>query len=282
MNPRFSPRFRDELTTERAAIHLDLLQGKRAYDTKDYSFAKVVVSGPVVEVYEYEVPVRIGGKPPPKIYYDEETGERILTNPDYDPVEARSHNARRAKATLRRTILSNFDNESGKFITLTFRDGSVSDVTDVTECNKAFKEFIQRLRYEYRDFKYACVIEFQDTKGRGAVHYHMLSDLGYVRKSKLAEIWGNGFVKINKITHVDNLGAYVTKYMTKNTDDPRLKGRKAYHCSKNLNPPIELQGADAYEILIDFLENKKEVFANSYESEHQGKISYREYNLQRT
>ncbi|GAI10009.1 unnamed protein product, partial [marine sediment metagenome] len=42
---------------------------------------------------------------------------------------------------------------------------------DIT--NREFKKFIQRLRYQYGDFKYMAVIEFQD---RGAIHYHMISD----------------------------------------------------------------------------------------------------------
>jgi len=57
-----------------------------------------------------------------------------------------------------------------------------------------------------------AVIQFQD---RGAIHYHMMSDLPYIPKAKLSKIWGNGFIKINDITNVDNVGAYLIGYMNK-------------------------------------------------------------------
>ena len=71
----------------------------------------------------------------------------------------------------------------------------------------------------------------------------MLSDFGYIEQKELEKIWGNGFVWIkdlltgNKGKPVDNVGAYIVKYMNKNNIDKRLMGKKAYFTSRNLNRP---------------------------------------------
>ena len=59
----------------------------------------------------------------------------------------------------------------------------------------------------------------------------------YIAAEQLAEIWGNGFIKIERIDEIDNVGAYITKYMTKDNIDERLKGKKCYTMSKGLNTP---------------------------------------------
>lgn len=181
---------------------------------------------------------------------------------------------------LRRLINANFDIHA-KFLTLTHKE----NITDVDMANRNFRKFIQRLRHKYGDFKYAAVIEFQ---ARGAVHYHMIADLPYITKSELAEIWGHGFVRINDIkdknggSGVDNVGAYVTAYMTKDQSDPRLHGRKMYFTSKNLIRSRTYRSWEALEIIeSNQLEQKKEVFTSSYESEYQGNITYKEYNPKR-
>lgn len=91
-----------------------------------------------------------------------------------------------------------------------------------------------------KDFKYLAVIEFQE---RGAIHYHIICNLPYVPHKELQELWGNGIVWINCIQNADNVGAYVVKYMTKDTADKRLQNHKGYLCSKGLKRPIEVSNA---------------------------------------
>lgn len=227
---------------------------------------KIIISGNVVEVYQYEKPVA---------YDFRERSERQRGKRDpSDPREGRRPTSlARTRNELRRKILANFTNES-KFVTLTFAE----NVTDLDRANGEFKKFIQRLRRRYGNFKYVAVIEFQK---RGAVHYHMISNLTYVKKAELAEIWQNGFVQINRIKHVDNVGAYVIKYMTKDTADPRLNGRKAYLASRNLDEPIEYAGEIAEQLLAQLIKEKEPVYSSEYESEYNGLVKYTEYNLTR-
>jgi len=239
----------------------------------DSTYLKVIQTGHVIEIYEFEkLPVLPGKK---KDNRDENYLEKFE---DYDfdnTLTDRQNNQHKARNNLRRLITANFDSNS-KFITLTFKE----NVTDVKQANKEFKKFIQRLRYRYgKNFKYANVIQFQK---RGAVHYHMMSDLPYIPHEDLEKIWGKGFVYVNKITHVDNVGAYMIRYMGKDMTDTRLMGQKSYMTSRNLVRPREYVGDEAEQILKSFnLENKKRVYASSYTNEHLGLSLYKQYNLER-
>ncbi len=224
---------------------------------------KVVYNKHVVEVYEYEK----------GITYGKENGGRMANGEESERKEQnRLQTIRRQRETIRRLAIANFDSGS-KFVTLTFRD----KVTDIEQANKEFKKFIQRLRYAYGDFKYIAVIEFQPS---GRVHYHMISNLVYVPNSTLSDIWKQGFVRINRISHVDNVGAYITKYMTKEGDDVRLQGHRAFQTSKGLDRALHqyLDSKEALETIYGSMEAKK-VYTTQWNGEYTGKVTYTEYNL---
>lgn len=175
--------------------------------------------------------------------------------------------------------LTNFDNRD-KFITLTFKD----EIRDVKEANRRFKQFVQRMRYKYSDFKYLAVIEFQDKNRGGVVHYHMLAKLPFIKAKEIQDIWRNGYIKINAIEHVDNLGAYVVKYMNKDTEDTRLQDIKAYNYSKNLIKPREFKSWKPEEMqyiydMNEMLENEKPVYVATYTSEKCGEVNIKQYNF---
>lgn len=229
---------------------------------------KIISSGHIMEIYTYErMPI------PNRNCKKDDATENKKNERDIGAESAQ--NDRKSKWNFIRQVNMNFE-EHSKFVTLTFAE----NVTDLDEANKQFKRFIQRMRYKYGAFKYAVAIEFQK---RGAAHYHMMSNLPYIPKKELAEIWRQGFVRINDIKHVDNVGAYLSKYMTKGDGrDPRLRGRKMYLTSKNMDKPSELKGDDADQIIKMYsLEQKKAVLESSYDSEHHGTITYRQYNLKR-
>lgn len=234
----------------------------------EYSDVKLVANGHVLEVYRYEKPVCSN--------FEGQGGRRRKDAEESKRArEIRRTSCNKARNEVRRKVLANF-NEHSKFVTLTFRE----DIRDVQTANKYFKKFMQRLRYRYKGFKYLAVIEF--TK-EGRVHYHMISDLPYIPNKDLAEIWSNGFVKINDIRGVDNVGAYMIKYMLKDLDDERLKGNKAYLCSKGLKTSSVVRGNIVERVLKSYgiTEESKKVFESSYTSEHHGNVSYTEYNLKR-
>jgi hypothetical protein len=115
----------------------------------------------------------------------------------------------------------------------------------------------------------------------------MLCNLPFVKKPLLAEIWGQGFVKINAIDKVDNVGAYVVKYMITDIDDERLCGIKAYLHSRNLVKPDILcswkrEDEGRLSQLLQALDKQSPVYGGTYTSEKAGEISYNQYNKDST
>ena len=103
-------------------------------------------------------------------------------------------------------------------------------------------------------------------------------------------MWGHGFVFINAIEHVDNVGAYIVKYMTKDTTDTRLQGLKAYLCSRNLVRPEQIINHDLKEFkkLEDIIEKRYHLseidaeYESTYETEMLGTCEYKQYNIGRS
>jgi hypothetical protein len=237
---------------------------------------KLIANGHILEVYEYErevlTGVKKGGR---KSKDDEEISDR--------KEEIRRTSSVKARNEVRRKIMANFS-EHSKFWTFTFRDTDKFDITNVQECNYQFKKAIQRIKYKYGNFKYIAVIEYQDKNDRGAVHYHMICDLPYIKHEEMQnKLWKYGHCFVNDINHVDNVGAYVIKYMIKDVYDERLEGQKSYLCSQGLNKSVIIRGNIVEDILKQYGidENTKKVFTSHYESEHNGTITYKEYNLKR-
>ena len=232
-----------------------------------YYSKKVVVSGSIIEVYEYDKIQKRGYTIKKK---REKKGQLEF---ELDKIKIkRMDSVNRTRTLIRRLI--NANPELNKFITLTFAE----NITDITFANRYFSKFIMRLKYRYPNIKYIAVIEFQR---RGAVHYHMLMNDNYLPNALLSEIWGMGFVKINKIDHVDNVGAYVCKYLSKDTIDDRMWNRKKFFCSKNLNVSFtfftekEIENIkNSYE-LIDF----EPVYKSEFDNKYVGKVKYSQYNV---
>lgn len=238
-------------------------------NTQEY-YEKIVVTQGITEVWRYQKLNTKGG------------GARDGDGEHHEMNYKATQKLRRNR--IRQLICANFDSGS-KFVTLTFNNSHDFDITDVKACNAYFKRFIQRLRYRYPELRYVAVIEFQDAHGRGAVHYHMICNLPYIKKADLQEIWKGGFVKINAIDKVDNVGAYVIKYMCKDTEDKRLCGENAYLHSRGLQEPVEVctwkGDTDIWRQIHNALQSETPSYFAEYESEYAGHIEYMQYNFNR-
>lgn len=105
-----------------------------------------------------------------------------------------------------------------RFVTLTYAE----NMTDTKKLYTDLKAFIQRLRYHFNKYKieYIICIEPQE---RGAWHAHILfifdSKPPFIPNEKLRELWGKGFVSISKVDGIDDLGLYLTSYLTSTPTD---------------------------------------------------------------
>ena len=237
---------------------------------------KVVVSGDIIEVYRAERGFFKG-----KVNECGRAGNGFID--DEQRKKNREVSLMRARRDLRRIINANMgqwgDDVTSKFVTLTFKD----NVKDLTMANYEFRQFIKRLNYQVygkkcSNLKYTAVPEFQK---RGAVHYHVIFyNLPFTKAGFIEEVWGNGFIKINKIDDVDNVGAYVCKYLTKDNSDDRLRGRRSYFNSRGLKKPIEeFLDDEGLEIIKKSLPGQAMTYKGEFENEFVGKIEYEQYNL---
>lgn len=230
-----------------------------------------MLSGNVLEVYRYQEDIYHNFRqfdltnkkiPPEELQEDNEKESK-------ENIKERS--VKRSKIRLRRLINANA-NELSKFVTLTFKE----NIVDISKANGEFKKFKQRLRYRLkkqdRDLKYIAVIEFQE---RGAVHYHCLMNCGYIPNKVLNQIWGNGFVRINNIENVDNVGAYVVSYMSSEFKD--IDDHKRYLHSRNLKKPIVIKNDKRVSELMAAIDSSNLAYETEYETDYFGKVNYRQY-----
>lgn len=225
--------------------------------------SKCIISGKHIELYHYELPVVATVR-------KHRCGRNSSTD-DATKQRNREKIANRARNHVRRLI--NANPEMDKFFTITFAE----NITDIECANYELKKYILVLKYHFGDFKFVVVTEFQQ---RGAIHFHMVCNLPYVDVNKLTETWGNGFCRINRTDNVDNIGAYVTKYMTKAIDD-RLKGKKCYRTSRNLNKPTVLTDENEINSVMQHLEDVKNIYTSEFATETNGVCHYTSVTLKK-
>lgn len=239
---------------------------------------KIIISGDIIEHFKYEKEMIDGFK---IINKDRSLGRQNDASEE-DKILNRAKVQHRARNALRRLINANawhwFDEKNKpytpKFLTLTFAE----NVTNLEQANPEFMLFIKRLSYYVgHKVQYNAVVEFQD---RGAVHYHVVFyNLPYIPAPKISKIWGEGFIRINKIEDVDNVGAYVSKYMGKDLGDDKLVGKKCYFSSRGLKKPRQVKEKNQVESIRTALPDSTIKYQSEFENDYTGKVEYTQYNL---
>lgn len=100
-----------------------------------------------------------------------------------------------------------------RWITLTYAE----NMTDSARLYEDFRRFW--MRFKYREWgKGAEYIVCAEPQGRGAWHMHLLAiyekKAPYIPNAELRECWRHGFVKVEAVKNVDNIGAYLSAYVT--------------------------------------------------------------------
>ena len=103
------------------------------------------------------------------------------------------------------------------FLTLTYR-GELQ-TNDHLQVGKDYDAFLRKLKRHYKGVSSVDAIKVLEPHASGNWHMHVLvrfNDLStvYIPNETLSEIWGNGFVTIQSLKDVDNIGAYVSAYLT--------------------------------------------------------------------
>lgn len=192
-------------------------------------FSKVVISGEYVEVYTYSSAIKVGQERPYDIV------RRDGTELDR-PAGKREDNLYRARQTVRRLIWANWVPHT-KFLTLTYRD----TVLDVKKVRRDITTFVQRMVRKGYDMQYLYVLERQKERGEkegneGCWHVHMVLFISdKIPFETLNACWSHGFVDIHSVRDIKNMGAYISKYITKDT--AAELGNRSFSCSLGLKRP---------------------------------------------
>lgn len=233
------------------------------------SYAKAIMYGDTLEIYEYEK------KPPP---HKRGIRKKDKPKPDEDKkFQKRKDNVLQAKRNFRRLVGANLSKEKPLLISLTYKE----NMQDINTGYDDYKSFIQALRYKFgKDIKYITVPEFQM---RGALHFHCLfwglphEILTEERKFRtIANIWGNGFVDIIETDGDGKLSSYLAKYMAKAFVDKHLKNQKAYVSSRNIDRPVVDKNAIVSMYLFQFTKDGDlPIMDNSYKTKWTGQCRHR-------
>lgn len=261
-----------------------------------YKYSRVI-SGKVIEDYSYQ-------KTQGQSKQGNMKGRQIKDHNNISLVQALIRSGNLAKKEIRRIVNSNvsqWGSASPKFFTITFAD----NIQDQKAANYEFTKFIQRLNWQIFKtkkvlLKYLVVLQYQD---RGAIHWHVIFfnlplipvNQEYQKRwsswceynFNLSDLWGQGFVKINRIDNVDNVGAYVASYVGNEKDsehrgsggrfvDPRYFNQKRYFCSKGLFKPEIIKSLSPLPEM-----DQEPVFQSQFENEHTGIVEYKQYNPRR-
>lgn len=179
-------------------------------------YRKTIISGNVIEVYEYRSLRKIGEN------YTPRTGPVAVT-----PEEKEVINIKNARLRLTRLINCNFTNND------TFLRLSYKKKPEEEEAIKKLRNFIRRLNYHTKKqksepLKYVAVTE----KAKGRIHHHLV--LNCSDYNLLKQLWGKngGFFVIGLYTDdYEDLANYITK------ETIRCEHGKRWSQSRNLKKP---------------------------------------------
>lgn len=239
-------------------------------------------------------------------YYDVRTGEVKVYKHTLKRTENKDSIIRTMKS-LRDIINTNVSDKNTKYknvlwITLTYKE----NMTDTKKLYNDFKKFNNHFKKYLKDnnlpkYEYIATAEPQQ---RGAWHLHIIfifsKKAPYIKKSILEDLWGFGFVSINILKDVDNVGLYLTAYLSNldvsdiidnssNTKaiikGARLRmyptGFRIYRCSKGIKHPIKYKTTEEQiqnELINDVLTYEKTIQIRNELGSIINRINYRNYN----
>ena len=252
---------------------------KKTYDIK------AVICGDYVQLYFYENKKTITEK---QDNIDLELKKEKIDNmfeekkKDSNKIEVpweqkiKEKNIIRSKLECQRLAKSNLKDWE-TFITLTFDPKIMkASMKEITNANKRFRYFIDKVQRIKKDFKYICVPEFHKS---GIVHYHLLCNIN-INDNKLiydqennpkfkhVKYWNDGFTSVEIIKKdAKKIIGYIAKYMTKDIDN-RLFNRHRYFYSRNLVKPISnyinLDNSIDNNFYQKIIQDKNLIYQNEY------------------
>ena len=234
-------------------------------------YKKIIVSGSLVEIFTYSLPLQV-----------KKEKERVI----YDSLPPKRYQDKslRARKQFVRLAHANFDGqESPIMISLTY--GYFH--SDLKQGWKHFNQFVRSMRFRFGSkFKYLAVPEWQSG---GRLHFHCMFWFLPHRSRKhemetrlYKQSWPHGFLDVVETDGSPKLVSYLSKYFMKTFDDPRMNCNQRYTASKNINHPIEnknLTGLQLDYLVAELGDLPKPYKDVSYRTQWLGECVERVYDL---
>lgn len=124
---------------------------------------------------------------------------------------------RRTFSNLRYLINNNFCGNSNElFVTLTYGGKERPMISDNEVFYRDFKVFMKTMRRKFGKIEYLTIVE---PHADGHLHAHVLMKFMdyeniFIKNDVIAKIWKRGFVTVKGLDDVDNVGAYLSAYLS--------------------------------------------------------------------
>lgn len=179
---------------------------------------KVTIAGSVIDVMQQERPTR----PPEIVWSKDRTEYTIVATGEVRKAKQRKTRSddktaidelRKSMRRMRQLINANWSGDRNELmITLTYAEC----MTDHKRLKKDMEKWIKKAKRRLGEIKYLYVVEPQ---ARGAWHAHCLikqlsAHSTYWPAEDVADAWGHGYVKVKRLDSCDNVGAYLSAYLT--------------------------------------------------------------------
>lgn len=179
---------------------------------------KVTIAGSVIDIMQQERPT----KPPEIVWSNDRTEYTIVATGEVRKAKHRKTRSddktaidemRKSMHRMRQLINANWSGDSNELmITLTYAD----NMTDPKQLKKDMEKWLKKAKRRLGEIKYLYVVEPQ---ARGAWHAHCLikqlsAHSTYWPAEDVADAWGHGYVKVKRLNSCDNVGAYLSAYLT--------------------------------------------------------------------
>ena len=200
---------------------------------------RIVVSGDVVEFYEYDKPISI----------DYERQHEIKKQKTENSIK-REDNLYRARKLVRELVWANMTSHT-KLLTLTYKDTQLDEKVFI----RHFQTFLQAMKRDGYKLDYLYILERQKERGEkegneGSLHPHVvIFNDEFIPLDVISKNWKHGTFDIHildglrcvdgktKDEKIRNAGAYICKYITK--ESSLEWGSRVFRHSKGLKRPDE-------------------------------------------
>lgn len=150
-------------------------------------------------------------------YVDLKTGEIKEFN-HFENRKDSYNSLRQTFKKLKYLVNNNFNGKKNElWVTLTYR--GVEQTNDIKKVSRDYDNFRGRLERKFKKTTSVDMLKILEPHASGNWHLHVLMRFNdvktiYVHSSEMAELWSHGFATVKSLKDVDNIGAYISAYLS--------------------------------------------------------------------